>query len=377
MPIEAARSVPDFSREVYCLLGLPVDRVDLADAEQRIRAAAERRAPCFLSTPNVNWLVASQTDARLRDSVVHSDLSVADGKPLVWLAGLAGIPIRERVAGASLFEALRRGGGRQLSVYFFGGPDGVAEMAARRLNAEGGGLTCSGYTSPGFGSVEDMSSDEVIALINASKADVLAVSLGARKGQEWIERNRGRLDVPVVSHLGAVLHFVAGSVRRAPTWVQRWGLEWLWRIKEEPKLWRRYLSDGIALLRLVVTRGIPYAWRVRLSPPRAEQLAAAHAEAHDEGRQLLLKLYGAWTSANVVRLRRHFLHAALAGKDVTLDMGGVTHVDSAFIGLLMLLHGHLRQRSRGLRFLSVPAAVGRVFTYCCAEFLLDATAEPR
>jgi N-acetylglucosaminyldiphosphoundecaprenol N-acetyl-beta-D-mannosaminyltransferase len=373
MRIDAVLPAPDFSREVYCLLGVPLDSVDLAGAEQRIRAAAAKRSPCFLSTPNVNWLVACQSDAELRDSVIHSDLSVADGMPLVWLAGLAGIPIRERVAGAALFEALRAGRGKRLSVYFFGGPDGVAELAARRLNDESGGLTCAGYQAPGFGSIDEMSTEDVIARINASKADVLAVSLGARKGQAWIERNRGRLDVPVVSHLGAVLHFAAGTVRRAPAWVQACGLEWLWRVKEEPRLLRRYLSDGAALLALVVTRGVPYAWYLRRHRPDAEQLAAAKVETRDEAQSYAVSLHGAWAQSNIARLRRCFYHAALSGKDILLDMSGVTHLDCAFIGLVMLLQSHQRQHGKQLRIHSVPRPMRRIFKYCCAEYLCAGT----
>lgn len=367
-------STPDFSRDVYCLLGVPLDSVDLAGAERRIRAAAAERSPCFLSTPNVNWLVACQSDAGLRDSVIHSDLSVADGMPLVWLAGLAGIPIRERVAGATLFDTLRRTGGQTLSVYFFGGADGVAEIAAQRLNGERGGLTCAGYESPGFGSIDDMSTEEVIARINASKADVLAVSLGARKGQEWIERNRRRLNVPVISHLGAVLHFAAGTVRRAPAWMQACGLEWLWRIREQPQLWRRYLSDGMALLGLVLTRGLPYAWCLRRNRPHPEQIASARVDTREDPRRFVIRLKGAWTRGNIARLRRCFHHAALAGKDVVLDMSGVTHVDSAFIGSVMLLQGHQRQHGRRLEAHSAPAPVQRVFKYCCAEYLLGGAA---
>jgi len=86
MRIESAAQAPDFSREVHCLLGLPIDTVDLAVAERRIRSAAASRSPCFLSTPNVNWLIACQSDAAFRDSVINSDLSVADGMPLVWPA---------------------------------------------------------------------------------------------------------------------------------------------------------------------------------------------------------------------------------------------------------------------------------------------------
>lgn len=375
MRTEAARLAPDFSRQVHCLLGVPIDAVDLTAAEGRIRTAAAKRSPCFLSTPNVNFLIACQSDPVFRDSVIDSDLSVADGMPLVWLARLIGIPIRERVAGAALFDALRYRPGERLSVYFFGGPDGVAELAGRKLSLEGKGLTCAGYESPGFGSLDEMSTDEVIQRINASRADVLVVSLGARKGQAWIERNRTRLTVPVLSHLGAVLHFAAGTVRRAPAWMQRCGLEWLWRVKEEPGLWRRYYADGLALLGLLVTRVLPYAWYLRRHRPDAEQLAAARVETRNEREAYVVRLQGAWTQSNIARLRRCFHHAALAGKDVTLETSGVTHVDSAFLGLVMLLQGHQRQHGRRLLVPSIPKAVRRVVGYCCADFLCSSPAQ--
>lgn len=375
MRIEPRPLSPDFSRKVHCLLGLPIDAVDLPAAEQRIRSAAANRLPCFLSTPNVNFLIACQSDVAFRNSVINSDLSVADGMPLVWLARLIGIPIRERVAGAALFDALRYRPGQRLSVYFFGGPDGEAELASRKLSLEGRGLTCVGYESPGFGSVEAMSSEEVIQRINASKADVLVVSLGARKGQAWIEHNRKRLNVPVISHLGAVLHFTAGTINRAPVWMQRCGLEWMWRIKEQPRLSRRYFADGLALLVLLVTRVLPYAWYLRRHRADAERLAGARVETREEAQSYVVRLHGAWTHSNMIRLRRRFYHAALAGKDVRLEMGGVTYVDSAFIGLVMLVQGHQRQHGKQLLIVSLPQTVRRVIEYCCAEFLYSSPAQ--
>ncbi len=250
----------NFQRDVYCILGLPFDAIDMAGTVCQVRDAAAQRTPCFLSTPNLNFAIGSRSDGAFRDSVIHSNLVVADGMPLVWIARLLDVPIRERVSGSTLFETLRGGSGKPLSVYFFGGPNGAAEAACQRLRQEGGGLTGAGYDSPGFGSVADMRSDEIIQRINASGADFLLVALGARKGEAWIEHNRARITVPVISHLGAVVNFVAGRVHRAPVWMQHIGLEWLWRIKEEPALWRRYFADGLALLLVLVTRVIPYAW---------------------------------------------------------------------------------------------------------------------
>jgi N-acetylglucosaminyldiphosphoundecaprenol N-acetyl-beta-D-mannosaminyltransferase len=359
----------DFDRDVYCLLGLPFDAVDVAEVVRRLRQAARERRACFLSTPNLNFLIGCRSDSQFRDSVVRSDLSIADGMPLVWIARLLGVPIRDRTAGSSVFEALRQDAAERMSVFFFGGQDGVAETACRRLNEGSSGLVCAGYESPGFGSIDDMSSDATIARINSSGADFLVVSLGARKGQAWIVRNWARLSAPVVSHLGAVPNFIAGTVGRAPAWMQRAGLEWLWRIKEEPMLWRRYLGDGLALLALLATRVLPYAWYLHRCKADAAQLQAASAEPGEDGQLGVVRLRGAWTRSNLAALRDCFSKAVLAGKDLELDMAGVTYVDSAFVGLVMLLHGYQTQHGRRLLLGALPKPVEKVFRYCCAEYL--------
>lgn len=246
-----------FKRNVHYLLGLPFDAVTLEEAVSLIRRSIEHRTRCFISTPNLNFLIAAQKNAEFRNSVVRSDLSLADGAPIVWLSKLLGIPIEERVAGSDVFDALRNGEGEKIKVFFFGGPPGIAEQAASKINTENKGMVCVGFGSPGYGSVEDISGVETINKINKSGADFLVVALGAVKGQAWIEHNLSALNVPVVSHLGAVINFVAGSVRRAPVWMRRTGLEWLWRIREEPSLWRRYVFDGIHLVKLVVVRVLP------------------------------------------------------------------------------------------------------------------------
>ncbi|WP_417585068.1 WecB/TagA/CpsF family glycosyltransferase [Nitrincola sp.] len=241
-------------RQQWMLLGLPFDAVTLDQACDRVYQAIDSRTRCFISTPNLNFVINADKDPEFARSVWLSDLNLADGMPLVWAARWLKIPVPERVAGSTLFDSLvqRATEERPLRVFFFGGDPGVAERAADVLNSQPGHAYCCGYLEPGRGSVESMSSDAIIEQINASQADFLVVSLGAKKGQAWILHNLSRLDVPVVSHLGAVVNFVAGTVKRAPVVWQKLGLEWLWRIVEEPHLWRRYLGDGIAALRLAV-----------------------------------------------------------------------------------------------------------------------------
>ena len=362
---------PDFNREVHCLLGLPFDALNLTSAVQHIRTAAAHRTPCFLSTPNLNFLIASQTDTAFRNSVINSDLSIADGMPIVWIARLLGIPIRERVAGSDLFAQLKDESSTQLTIYFFGGMEGVAETACNQLNSVRSGLVCAGFESPGYSSIQEMSSDESIAKINASGADFLVVSLGAKKGQAWIQHNRERITVPVISHLGAVVNFVAGKLSRAPTWIQRNGMEWLWRIKEEPGLWRRYTSDGIALMKLLLTRVIPYAWLLYRYKPTRQKTDSATFELFDNGGEIVIRLSGAWVQNNLRPLRECFSNPMLAEKNVRIELEHVTFVDSAFIGLLMLLYGDRNQQGKKLSVGNMGKNMRKIFRYSCADFLLD------
>ena len=243
---------PAVPRRVVHLFGLPFDVTTLDGTVAEIRRACATRRRMFLSTVNVNFVVQAQRDAAFRQSLFDSDLCVADGAPLVWLSRLLGRPLPERVAGADIFEALRRGStDAPVSVYFFGGPPGVAERACAVLRRECSGVRCVGFESPGFGDVASMSRPETIARINAAAPDFVVVALGAAKGQAWIQANRDQLVAPVLCHLGAVVNFVAGNVARAPRWVARSGFEWLWRIAQEPTLFRRYLGDFFALLRLL------------------------------------------------------------------------------------------------------------------------------
>ena len=341
------RSFPDCQRPVYDIAGLPFDAVNLSEAVRIFLRSVEYREPLFVSTPNLNFLIAAQTDQEFRSSVFQSDLCVADGMPIVWLARLLGIPLRSRVSGSDLFDALCVQSERTVKVFFFGGPDGAAQLAAERVNQKAQerqrnhqtpGVLCVGYESPGFGSIDDMSRPELIDRINASGADFVVVSVGARKGQVWIQRNRARLDAPVISYFGAVINMAAGTVARAPRWMQKTGLEWVWRIKEEPQLWRRYASDGWALLRLLVTQIAPQVvrrWRRRLFSP-----AAGRLEFECQDGLCRLRLHGDWSVANIAELRTRLMACGAQGNAVEIDTSDASDLDAAVRGLLAIVRGH-------------------------------------
>jgi N-acetylglucosaminyldiphosphoundecaprenol N-acetyl-beta-D-mannosaminyltransferase len=339
----AGRRELDLGRDVHALLGLVFDRIDLDGAVRHIQHCVATRRPCFLSTPNVNFVAAAAHERVFRGSVLRSDLSVADGFPIVLAARWMGLAFPGRVAGADLFERLQAAGRSAqrppIKLFLFGGPPGVGAHAAVQINAQAQGFECVGHDEGGFGDIEAMSADITIDRINASGAEFVLVALGAKKGQAWIERNRARLHAPVISHLGAVINFAAQSIERAPLWMQRLGLEWVWRIVQEPQLWRRYWSDGQMLVGTVLTRLLPWSarrWLQRL-PSGANQAPRYHIETARTG-QAVIKLTGDWRlDAEQRSLRLTLADLLRAGSSVEFDLSAAPALDSTLLGLMSLI----------------------------------------
>lgn len=149
----------DLLRDVYCVLGVPIDAVDMYTAIDRINWAVRNKSKLLISTVNLNYLINFSRDAEFRHSVIQSDLCVADGMLIVWLARLCGIPILDRVTGADLFARLKFGppSNNPFKVFLFGGAEGVAAAAARAINDHSQSVRCVGSLYPGFGSSEELS----------------------------------------------------------------------------------------------------------------------------------------------------------------------------------------------------------------------------
>ena len=331
------------------MLGIALDCVDMATVLRQIKVAVASRMPLLISTLNLNFLVTSQSDEEFRASLFLSDLCTPDGMPLIWLARLLGIPIRERVAGADLFEALKaQDATAPLKVFLFGGAEGVAAAACDKVNLQSSGLTCVGSYFPGFTSVDEMSSDELFETINSSQADFLVAALGAKKGQAWLLRNHDRIRIPVRAHLGATIGFQAGVVRRAPRLMQKLGLEWLWRIKEEPQLWTRYWNDGWIFLRLMLTRVLPLLiLSRRLQRGLNEEEKRLSIERSDTQKAVVLKINGLATARNIEQAIPVFQEALKAKKDILINFRDTRLIDARFLGLLTVVDKHLgRDRLR-------------------------------
>lgn len=349
----------DFFRNVHCVMGLPIDAMSMDEAVHVLQRARSSREKCFFSTPNLNFVMASQKQADFRESVCMSHLSLADGMPLVWVAKLLNIPIRERVSGSDLFDRLRQQTESLWRVFFFGGPKGVGQAACLELGDASVGVRPTGYIYPGFVSTDEMCREDLVQCINQSEPDMVVVALGAAKGQEWISRNHNRIEAPVIGHLGAVINFVAGNVRRAPRWMQRAGLEWVWRAKEESALVRRYLFDGLSFLGVLATRVLPLAWLQMTHRPDSSDLNRAAVAYGRNGSVGVIRLAGAWNRSNLTPVRDIFTHAKQSYGNVELDMAEVHSIDSAFVGLLLLLEQCLAMRHRSLCLTATPKHIRR------------------
>jgi N-acetylglucosaminyldiphosphoundecaprenol N-acetyl-beta-D-mannosaminyltransferase len=364
----------DLAREVFGIAGMPIDAVDMAGLVRRIEIAAAGSTPCLISTANLNFLATSRSDKRFRESLLLSDICTADGMPIVWIARLMGLPIRDRIAGSDLFEGLRSGkfSARRLRVFLFGGAFGMAALACDRLNGEPNenGLACAGWHDPGFCPVDEMNTDVIFNAINSSSADFLIVALGAKKGQEWLLKNHDRIKIPIRAHLGAAINFQAGALKRAPKRIQKLGLEWLWRIMQEPKLWKdRYRHDGLVFLRLLLMEIVPLVILERWSrwTSKTRHLAVTRGQDH---KSVTLSLDGAAIAKNVDIALASFQEATSADKSVVINFAKTRLIDARFIGLILMLNKKLKKHGLHLRFSGITPRIERIFRLSGFAYLL-------
>jgi N-acetylglucosaminyldiphosphoundecaprenol N-acetyl-beta-D-mannosaminyltransferase len=228
------------------VLGVGVSAITMADALALIDAWIATGANRYVCVTGVHGVMESQRDPALRDIHNRAGLVTPDGMPLVWLSWLNGHRYVERVYGPDLMLACCRASVlRGYRHYFYGGGEGVPERLAARLCERFAGLKVVGTWSPPF---HDLSADEeqtMIDRITAAKPDIVWVGLSTPKQERWMARYGARLPVPVLIGVGAAFDMHAGLKKQAPRWMQRVGLEWLFRLSTEPRrLWRRYLINN-------------------------------------------------------------------------------------------------------------------------------------
>ena len=359
----------DLSRPVYGVMGIPVEAVDFATVIASIKKASGTNRPFLISTPNVNFLISSRVDASFRETLLQSELCPVDGAPIVLIARMLGVPITARIAGSDTFEMLKQDmSGTLLNVFLFGGTDEAGEKLCKLLNA-GTGLRCVGRLNPGFGSVEELSKDHIIDQINASSADLLAVFLSSEKAQKWLLNNHARLTVPVRFDFGGTINFQAGLVRRAPLRLRQLGLEWLWRIKEEPYLWRRYWADGRQLAIIFLSAVLPLALEQLLRRFKKGTVLRIEQQAGTD--VVLMRMSGDAVAPYVPEAIEAFRQACALEQSIVVDLADVGFIDARFFGLFLMARKTLNRSALTIRFTRISPTIERLFLLNGFDYLLN------
>ncbi len=227
------------------LLGVSFEQATMSSAVSQILDAARQGQKGIIVTPNVDHIVMLQDDAEMRRIYQEALFRFADGMPIVWLSRFVNAnPLPERVAGSDLLiELCKKSAGTGLNLYFMGGNPGIADLAAHKLRQQYDGLNIVGTWCPPFGFEHNPTETElIIDDINSRNVDILFIGVGAPKQEKWADAHIHRLKVGPVLCVGASFDFAAGTIKRAPLWIQNIGFEWVWRLASEPgRLWKRYL----------------------------------------------------------------------------------------------------------------------------------------
>jgi N-acetylglucosaminyldiphosphoundecaprenol N-acetyl-beta-D-mannosaminyltransferase len=373
------------TRETIVILGIPVDNLDMDETVERILALIETShkdgKARLVVTVNVDFIVNTMTwrlsrfrHPELIDILRRADLVTPDGMPIIWTSRMLGTPLKERVTGADLVPRLAQAAARSgKSIYFLGGQGDVGLRAARLLQEQFPGLKVAGADSP-FVKIEGealtgetVKDQEVVERINRSGADILLIGFGNPKQEVWFERNRSRLQVPVSIGIGGTYEFIVGTVARAPAWMQKAGLEWIFRITQDPKrLWKRYFV-GFFKFGLMILPAIAYYKLKRRSlkgmPPGAHRfdIRNHHTGLPDLTPIRVIRLPEVLDAQAVESARESLENEVFASSDPILDFKHVKFIDSSGLGFIVGLWRRAKADNRRLNLIEIQPSTRRFF----------------
>ncbi|MDX1415562.1 MAG: WecB/TagA/CpsF family glycosyltransferase [Candidatus Promineifilaceae bacterium] len=225
------------------ILGVGISAINPSFALQQIDEWIENRDRQYVAICTVNTIMECQKNDRMREAINSAGLATPDGMPLVWLADMDSSQPVERVYGPDLMlAACERSVKLGYKHYLYGGADDVPNLLAAELRNRFPGIQIVGAYSPPFRALTPDEEKEEIDRINEANPDIVWIGLGTPKQDLWMAKHRPELHAPVLIAVGAAFDFHTRRIPQAPSWMQRWGLEWLFRFVQEPRrLWYRYL----------------------------------------------------------------------------------------------------------------------------------------
>jgi N-acetylglucosaminyldiphosphoundecaprenol N-acetyl-beta-D-mannosaminyltransferase len=353
------------------ILGVTFDNMSLAGTLARIEEMIAAREPCYIVTANVDFLVQARRDAELRRVLLDAHLVLCDGMPLVWTSRLLGNALAERVAGSDLApQLIRVAAKKNYRLFFLGATPKANEQAIANVRAQFPNANIAGHFSPPFRPLPEMDNEQIRQKILAARPDILFVAFGCPKAEKWMARHHQSLGVPVMIGVGGTIDFLAGWVKRAPPWMQRAGVEWMYRLWQEPRrLFRRYVTDLWHFIPAMAAQ----CWWMKKS-------RASRARPGDPFR--LTGLQPAWLRIRAPeRLdadaahRGKWIWNGLGSRHCLLDLAGVKFIDSTGVGLLLQLRRKIQATGRRLVLLAPSGAVQQALKRMRVQNLFCLTAD--
>jgi N-acetylglucosaminyldiphosphoundecaprenol N-acetyl-beta-D-mannosaminyltransferase len=238
------------------VLGVRVSAINMSDALTALEQWIEDRTPTYVCVTGVHGVMESQADPTLTNIHNASGLTTPDGMPMVWCGRMAGARWMTRVYGPDLMLAVcEQAAVRGWRMFLYGAAPGVPEQLAERLRSRYPGLKVVGTLSPPFRELDPKEKAQIAERINNAAPDVVWVGLSTPKQERWMSEFRAHLEAPILVGVGAAFDIHAGNLPQAPGWMQKAGLEWAFRLSQEPRrLWRRYLSNNPRFVWSIVRR---------------------------------------------------------------------------------------------------------------------------
>lgn len=235
------------------ILGVGISAINMQQALDTIQTWISHREPHYICVTPAHSIMDCYRNPELRPIFNRSGLTTPDGMSIVWILRLLGYKNVGRVYGPDFMRALCQTSlDHSYTHYFYGGAPGIVEELENKLKSEYPGLQVVGHFTPPYGAVSEEEDQKIVEHIHSAKPDILWVGISSPRQEIWMAEHIEILNVPVLIGVGAAFDFLSGRKKQAPRWIQRSGLEWLYRLVSEPKrLWRRYAQYPHFLLLLL------------------------------------------------------------------------------------------------------------------------------
>jgi N-acetylglucosaminyldiphosphoundecaprenol N-acetyl-beta-D-mannosaminyltransferase len=348
------------------VLGLPLNSMTSDEAVEAIERLILSGGAHQVAPVNLDVWLNSLSDPHLHRIMSGCSLVLPDGMPLVWVSGLMGCPLAERVTGVDLVPKLAELSARKgYGIFLLGSRDGVAARVARKLERDYPGARILGTFAPTEENLTRMDHNDILDRIHAVHPDILLVAFGNPKQEKWIWMHRKRLGVPVSMGVGGSFDMLVGDVVRAPRWIQRSGLEWAMRFAQEPsRLGPRYLRDFLGLGRrlppalLAAWSQRPYLGHSKVTTVSTPQVmhAYVHGRLAEESAQALQDV----TTASIIN-----------GMVVVIHLDAVRQVTAAGLGVLLSARRQLLEAGLSLSLAGLSFKMRFLLHAWCVQPLFD------